>query len=186
MKQRLTSGDAAPDFSAPDAFGKKVKFASPHANKHVLLVFLRYAGCPWCNLALHRLSLEYKLLKKNGCEVVVVVESSAANIKKNIYRRHKVKPPFHIIPDPKRDLYHLYGVTPKLPRGLAFMIKNLPSWVKSVRDGFPQTEVDGSLFIVPAFFLIDQKGKVKHADYAANFYNDSTFTPVYEHLTFGV
>lgn len=186
MKQHIVSGDMAPNFTAPDVFGNKVKFASPHANKHVLLVFLRYAGCPWCNLALHRLSLEYKLLKKNDCEVVVIVESSKENIQKNIYGRHKVKPPFHIIPDAGRKLYELYGITPKVTRGVVHMVKNLPFWVKSVRDGFPQTEVDGSLFIVPAFFLVDQTGKVKMADYAANFYDDSTFTPVYEQLTFGV
>lgn len=186
MKKRIKTGDKAPNFTAPDSFGRDVKFAAPHTSPYVLVVFLRYAGCPWCNLALHRLSLEYKLLQKNDCEVIVVIESSAVNIQKNIYHRHKVKPPFHIIPDPSRKLYHLYGVTPRVPSGVAYMMRNLPYWARSLRDGYPQAEIDGSLFIVPAFFLVDQKGKVVLVDYAANFYDDATFTPVYERLTFGV
>jgi len=139
-----------------------------------------------CNLAIQRLTYEYKLLGKNKCEVVVVVHSNSDKIQKNIYGRHAVKPPFLILPDPSRVLFSLYGITPKPVRGVAHLVKHLPFWVKSVGKGFGQKGVDSSLFIVPAFFLIDKKGQVVLSDYAANFYDDATFTPIYEKLTFGV
>ncbi len=63
MSGRLTAGNIAPDFTVTDVKGKTISL-SDYKGKAVLLVFLRYAGCPWCNLALHRLTLNISYLKK--------------------------------------------------------------------------------------------------------------------------
>lgn len=180
----LSAGDTAPHFIAADVFGKPVSLVSSKA-KFVMLVFMRYAGCPWCNLTIHRLSLEYPMLKKDGCEVIAFVQSTAENIKKNIYERHAVKPPYQIVADQERMHYDLYGVKPSVAAAFR-SITEIPHWIKSVHEhGFKQTEVDGSLLMVPAMFLIEpRQQRIVNAQYSASFYDHSTFTDIYQSLIF--
>ncbi|HSH18379.1 MAG TPA: redoxin domain-containing protein [Candidatus Saccharimonadales bacterium] len=184
QRSKLMAGDLAPQFTAADVFGETFNLAD-HADEFVMLAFLRYAGCPWCNLTIHRLSLEHAMLKKQGCTVVAFVQSVAENIKKNIYDRHAVRPPFPIIGDQKRLHYDQYGVRPSLKAAAASIIE-VPHWLRSVRKhGFKQTEVDGSLLMVPAVFLIAPRTqKIVKAEYGASFYDHQTFTGIYEPLIF--
>ncbi len=185
MRQNiLTVGDTAPQFEAVDVFDVSVNLADQRT-PHVLLVFLRYSGCPWCNLAIHRLALEYRLLKKSGCEVIAFVQSDKRSIESNIYQRHSVRPPFHIIPDNMRTFYNLYGVKPSLT-AVARSIAKLPYWLQAVNQhGFRQTEIDGNLLLVPATFLINTKTQtIVKAEYGTSFYDHDTFTTIYEQLVF--
>ncbi len=184
MKERLLVGDRAPDFSVKDVNGHKVSL-SDYRRCKVLVVFLRYAGCPWCNLAIHRLTLEYPLLKKSGCEVIAFVQSDSEHIIANIYERHAKKPLFPIIADSAMTVYDKYHVqTSKI--AFAKSITHIPSWVHAVKQhGFKQTKIDGEFFLVPATFLIDgRKKKVLKAKYGTSFYEHETFTDIYEKLTF--
>lgn len=184
MSLYLQPGKSAPRFSTTDVFGKTVTLED-YKKKYVLLVFMRYAGCPWCNLAIHRLSLEYKLLLKNGCEVVAFIQSEPSNIKENIYDRHEVRPPFAIIADQERRIYDKYQVKDsKLAIGRS--LKKLPYWVQAVRKhGFKQATVDGSVFMVPAMFLVaPDTQEIILAKYSQDFYEHETFTSVYQHLNF--
>ncbi len=184
MIDRLVEGDTAPNFTVTDVTGKKVKL-SGFGDKAVLLVFLRYAGCPWCNLALHRLTIEYPLLKKSNCEVVAFVQSDSASIMTNIYKRHAKKPPFYVVSDAKMAIYNKFCIqTSKM--AFAKSITKIPSWVHAVKDhGFKQTKLDGSFFLVPASFLIQSsRRKILIAKYGNSFYEHETFTDIYEKLTF--
>lgn len=182
--QKLGIGDKAPNFRMPDAQGKLVDL-SDYSDTFVLLVFLRYASCPLCNLTIHRLTLEYPLLGKNGCQIITFVQSSPDNISKYIYGRHTRKPPFPIIADNGRVIYNQYGVGTSL-RSAARRIKEIPYWLKAaLHHGFMQGEVDGNLLLVPAYFLItpdDQK--IARVEYGSSFYEHKTFTDIYEYLTF--
>ncbi|MDQ3064658.1 MAG: redoxin domain-containing protein [bacterium] len=178
---KLKVGDIPPNFIASDAFGKEVSL-SDYESKAVLLVFLRYAGCPWCNLALHRLTMEYSLLKRAKCELVAFIESSPKNIQKNIYERHSLKPEFHIIPEPNRKIYKQYGVDPSI-KSIPKMIKNIPYWVHAVKKhGFKQAELDGNLFLVPAFFLLGHDGRIKQLNYSADLFEHEAFENIYAAL----
>ena len=88
MKKKLSVGQTAPFFEATDVNSQAIRLTDDE-NKHTLVVFLRYAGCPYCNLALHRLTLEAELLKENRCRVVAFIQSSQDNIVKNIYKQKK-------------------------------------------------------------------------------------------------
>jgi len=185
MASKLEAGQKAPTFHARSVRGDVVSLAR-FGNKPVLLVFLRYAGCPWCNLTIHRLTLEYPLLKKQGCEVVAFIQSDEASIQRNIYDRHKTTPPFPIIADPERKIYNLYGVQSSK---LAFVksATKLPSWVHSVKDlDYKQTKIDGDFFLVPALFLVNGKSrKLLTCRYATSFYDDEAFITILEPLLFG-
>jgi peroxiredoxin Q/BCP len=180
----LKAGDLAPDFTVKDVDGHSVKL-SKFSQKRILIGFMRYSGCPFCNLALHRLTVEAPLLKQNDCDIITFIQSTPDNISKNIYGRHAVRPPFPIIADPEMKQYKKYDVH---ENKMAYIksISKIPYWVHSVRaHGFKQTDIDGKLFLVPAFFLIDGKTmQIIKADYGSSFYDHDTFTDVYQNLIF--
>lgn len=181
----LKVGDVAPPFSVHDVFGNTVDLSS-YDEKFVLLVFLRYSGCPWCNLALHRLSLEHSMLSKNGCEIIAFIQSDKEHIIQNIYERHKVKPPFPVVADPAKEYYRLYGVKTSTIGVVARSIGKVPYWVQAVyKHGFKQTSVDGDLFLVPALFLVNGSTcEIVKIEYGSSFYDHDTFTEIYEPLIF--
>ncbi|MGH7195354.1 MAG: redoxin domain-containing protein [Candidatus Saccharimonadales bacterium] len=183
IKAKLDKGHRAPSFRTRDVFGRPVDSAD-YSGGFVLLVFLRYAGCPWCNLAIHRLSLEQKLLKQENCQVVAFIQSSQANITSNIYDRHTIKPPFPVIADPKLTIYKLYGVSPSL-KLITRNITDIPYWVRRVKaSGFSQGKIDGNLFLVPAYFLVSAAtGKIIKADRSLSFYDHETFTEIYSAIS---
>lgn len=184
MKQLITVGQPAPDFTAKDVMGNTVKLSKFHP-KSVLVVFLRYSGCPWCNLALHRLTMEYPLLVENNCDVIAFIQSTNENVKENIYERHARKPPFPIIADPDKFVYKKYGVGSSV-LAAARSVTKIPYWVHAVREhGFKQEKIDGDLFLVPAMFLVSgHSGKVLLASYSSSFYDHETFSKVYAQLGF--
>lgn len=182
-QRRLKPGDKIPDFWTRDMDGREVD--SREFTKHTLVVFLRYAGCPFCNLAIHRLSYEYKMLQKNGCEVVAFVQSSESNIEEYILERQSSPPSFSVVSDQQQDIYKLFGVVPSATKAAKYTAKNVVHWVDAVvNKSFTQGSIDGSAFMVPAYFLVDPNGVIRLADYDASFYEDEVFLPIYEQLTF--
>ncbi len=184
MKELITVGQSAPEFTVKDVKGKTVKL-SKFKPKSVLVVFLRYSGCPWCNLALHRLTMEYPLLKDNNCEVIAFIQSTNENVMENIYKRHARTPPFSIIADPDMKIYKKYGVG-KSFKAIANSVTKIPYWVHAVREhGFKQEKIDGDLFLVPAMFLVSgHSNKILLASYSSSFYEHETFSKVYAELGF--
>ncbi len=173
-----------PAFVATDIFDNEVNLAK-YGDTYTLLVFLRYAGCPWCNLALHRLTIEYPRLKADKCQVVACIQSDKENILKNIYGRHNPKPQFPIIADQQMAIFDKFEVRPSIIGSLK-MITNIPYWLQSVRKlGFKQEKIDGSLFLVPAWFLINNKDKsIVKSGRGQSFYDHDSFLTIYEWLTF--
>ncbi len=176
----------APSFAARDVYGKKVDLHG-FQGEYVLVAFMRYAGCPYCNLAIHRLAVEYPLLQQSGCDVVVFVQSEPGEIIKNIYERHKLRPPFPIIPDLAKRFYKLYGVRSSKKIFWLGQIKTLPVWLESVgKHGFKQGKMEGDNFLVPATFLVRTKDRtIVKAHYGASYYDHDMFTDLYDELNFG-
>jgi peroxiredoxin len=182
--QKLKEGDIAPDFDTIDVFGKSVHLTDI-SNRYILVSFFRYSGCPWCNLAIHRMALEYTRLQEHDCAVVAFIQSDKIDIIDNIYNRHGVRPPFPIIADYEQHYYQLYGVKNSL-LAAARSVTELPSWVHAVREhGFKQTKMNGELFLVPASFVIDGRTKkIIKAAYGKSFYDTDTFVELYESIIF--
>ncbi len=181
---KIEAGQPAPNFDTKDVFGKRINL-SEYRKKAVLLVFFRYAGCPWCNLAIHRLALEYPMLKKENCEVIAFVQSDKNIIKENIYGRHAVKPEFTIIADPKMHFYKLYGVSSSYKAALKARQLYPTGFMPSVNMVLRQTKIDGELFLVPAAFLVSSRTQeIDKADYGTSFYEFESFFKIYESLVF--
>jgi peroxiredoxin len=180
----LQPGDTAPPLSVKDVYGKQVNVQKTK-QRFILLAFMRYSGCPWCNLAIHRLALEYPTFLEHDCQVVAFIQSDPKSIKENIFERHAVVPQFSIIADPTAEHYTKYRVQVS-KAAFARSITKIPKWVESVkRHGFTQGSIDGNLFTVPAYFLIDtRKNKVVATDYGKSFYDHDTFVKLYEDIFF--
>jgi peroxiredoxin len=178
-KKRIKIGDKAIHFSAPDVNGELVH-SKDYTDKYLLIAFLRYAGCPWCNLAIHRLVYEQDLLENNGCSVFAFIPSSKENIIAHIHNRHKREPEFPVFADQEMKIFAKYAVKPSLGSSLK-MITKIPYWVHAVKnEGFGQKNIDGSLFLAPALFLVSSlTNTFIRTDYNANLFDHEAFTVIY-------
>ncbi len=184
-KTSLSVGDNAPNFNVTTVEGKKINLED-YSSKYLLVAFLRYAGCPWCNLAVHRLTMEQKILRDSDCEILVFIQSNSNNIEQNIIKRHKVTPQFPIIADQEMKIYKKYFIKPSAAKTLKYAIKNVPIWVQAVfKEGYKQTTVDGSMFIVPAAFLISRgTQKIVSINYDADLYEHQSMTKIYDSIAY--
>jgi peroxiredoxin len=176
--------ESAPMFEAVDVLGNKVKLSGIKQN-YSLLVFLRYSGCPWCNLAIHRLALEYDQMRDYDCQIIALVQSAKELIMDNIYGRHELQPQYPIIADHSMEIYKKYHVSPSVIQTIKSIL-NVPYWVESVsKHGFKQKKIDGNFFMVPAWFLINNRTKkIVKFQRGASFYDHESFVQIYDSLIF--
>lgn len=186
---QLNDGQTAPGFEVTDMTGQRHKL-SDYDGQKLLLCFFRYAACPFCNLALHRLTMTMPQLNELNLKVLAFIQSEPQNIQHYIYERHSPAPTFPIIADPQRKIYDLYGVHDSL-KPLKRGLSHIPPWLKaSLRQGYVQGKVDGSLSLVPAHFLIGPyDSTIYKASYGNDYFQDwplleildfAQFGPVYE------
>ena len=175
--QKLKNGDKAPFFSVEDINGEKVEISRDNGKK-ILLSFFRYSGCPWCNLAIYRLTQMAPDLETQGVTVICFVQSSRENILVNVINRHDPKPPFSVVPDPSKIIYGLYGVEENALKYFT-SLRKAPEWIySSYKLHFKQPEVDGSVTLVPAQFLIDSDGTIIKVHYGTDYADDMTYSEI--------
>lgn len=146
---RLKIGDKARDFQVKDVFGTEIML-SKFSDKKVLLSFYRYASCPLCNLRIEKLIKSYTEFKSKDLIILSFFESSAESILEYV---GKQEAPFPIIPDPKREVYKLYGVESSR---LGYLRGGFSkTMLKALKAGFRIGPKDGDRYILPADFLIE-------------------------------
>jgi peroxiredoxin len=160
----LTTGNRAPDFTLPDLDGRPVHLADYQGRK-VLLIFFRYATCPFCTVRFVRLAQEAQRYAAQGLQIIGVFESGADYIREYLYRRGL---PFPVIPDPEGKLFALYGVKKSLP-GLLFGMLRLPTLLRALLDPqYRMARPDGPVTRIPADFLIDENQVIADAYYGSD------------------
>ena len=102
----LKEGNKAPNFSGVDQNGRKISLTD-FKGKKLILYFYSEAGSPTCTIESCNLRDNYKLLKKNGFEVVGV---SPDNEKKQKKFEQKYDLPFPLIADTENKISSAYGV----------------------------------------------------------------------------
>lgn len=160
----LRPGDPAPAFTRPELDGHPIRLRDYRGRK-VLLVFFRYATCPFCTIRFVRLTQEAQRYADAGVQIVGVFESSADYIREYLYRRGL---PFPVIPDPQGELYALYGVKKSLP-GLMLGMFRLPTLLRALFDPeYRMARPDGPVTRIPADFLIDENQHIADAYYGSD------------------
>lgn len=157
--KRLLSGDCAPDFIVTDLDGKTVKLSTYQGEKSVVLIFLRYIGCPLCRRYMSRLTEQYSEFEEAGAELIVFVQSSQEDIRKHSpVKRY----PFRIIPDPDATIYERYGVGRVAP--LTMLNPSVAvGLVKALSGGHSHGLLLGDELRAPGAFIIDKSGTLRLA-----------------------
>lgn len=102
---KLQAGDKAPDFAVNDQDGKLVRLSDLEGKK-VVLYFYPKDMTPGCTAEACSLRDNYKLLQKQGYEVLGVSTDSEKSHQKFIA---KEKLPFRLLADPDKKLHNAYG-----------------------------------------------------------------------------
>ena len=159
---KLNVGDTAPMFTLPALDNQPFSLGALRG-KRTLLVFFRHAGCPFCNLHVHRLIEAHERLARAGVQVVGVFGSSLDGLRERVGLQN---PPFPLLADPDDAIHELYGTRRSLS-GL-FSPGMLPIWLEGRKLGVPHGGTDGEATRMPADFLIGPDLRVERAHYASN------------------
>lgn len=136
-----------------------------YKGKRLLLSFFRDASCPFCNLRVRELIINYPELQKRNIHILAFFASTKDKILKHA---GKQQTPFPLIPDPSLFVYKSYGVEESFIAKLKTMGK--PNKVmKAVKSEFFNLRTFNEKNIVPADFMIDENQKVMKAHYGKYF-----------------
>lgn len=70
--QGLSVGDRAPDFTLPNAFGKKISLSACLKSGVVIVKFYRGEWCPICNLDLREIQKHVPQIKSYGASILAI------------------------------------------------------------------------------------------------------------------
>jgi len=164
MKETITTGMTAPDRTFNTPWKQGLRLSDLAKERRTYLIFLRYMGCPLCQMKISRLKEEWKRFSNADLNVVVVLQSEPENIT-SLVSEEEI--PFHIACDPDESFFQLYGVMP----GSIFRYAT-PSVIKKAMEakktGFAHGKSEGKEMQLPAVFLIGQDMMVQYAYYGKN------------------
>lgn len=161
---RLTTNTLAPAFTGELLGGGHVSLADLRG-RPVLLKFYRFVECPICNLHLRELVLRHDEVAAAGLTTVVLFHSPLSRAE----RKQGYDLPFQAIADPKKRIFHSYGVEESL--GGMFASKVARDYVRAMSAGFYSKPFGyhGGIKGHPADFIIDGEGIIKHAHYGKSY-----------------
>ena len=157
--KRLTARDHAPAISAQSVDGEQVAVPDPEG-RVTHMQFLRFAGCPVCNLHLQNFIKRAAELRSAGIYEVVLFHSEARFISD-----YHGELPFDLIADPKRLIYSDFGVEVS-----PWAILNPLGWFGFMR-GYQLKKAgrfDSTILGQPADFLVDANGRIIDCHYGSN------------------
>ncbi len=163
---KLTTTVGAPIFKLTDVFGREIDLES-YRNKKIFIGFFRHAGCPFCNLRVHRLIKIHEPLKSKGLEMIFFFESKEKVLLRSIF--HKEISPIPLISDPEKTWYDAYGLESS---GYKSAMSHVSTFVqtawKAKKEGVPMhLMADGeSISTMPAEFLIEKDLRIKKVYYS--------------------
>jgi peroxiredoxin len=181
----LKVNELAPPFEAVDIFGRKVSLGD-YRGKRLLLGFFRHAGCPFCNVRVHRLDAKHEELKELGLEMVFFFESTKEVLRGNDF--HSKISPTPIVADPEKKWYNAYGIENSGMKSAKSHLKSLFSQaIQAKLKGLPVHLMKGdeSINTIPAEFLIDEHGMVRRLHYARGLTDQMSIDLIFRFATHG-
>ena len=163
LSTQLKVGDKAPNFQFDTPWRSSQDFYGTVQNKDSVLVFLRYHGCPVCQMEMANLRRDIELFNQKDARVLVFLQSSTATLSPQLKEEDW---PFEIVCDPKGTIFQLYAVEPNLMRYLhpAGMI----AAIKAMCKGFLHKKFEGKETQLPASFVVKSDKSIKYLYYGKN------------------
>jgi thioredoxin-dependent peroxiredoxin len=161
MSSILTIGNKARDFRFQTPWDDEVNFYDAVGNNPAVLIFLRYFGCPVCQMEMAKIKQEIDLVSKKGGYVFVVLQSAPETLAS---LTQKEDWPFTIISDPEGKIFQLYGVD---AGGIIKYLHpaGLIAAIKAISRGFRHGKFEGKETQLPAAFAMTGDKLIKYAHY---------------------
>jgi peroxiredoxin len=161
IEASLKTGDAAPEFLLPNADGRLIGSEELLERGPVVLCFFRGGWCPYCVHELCALREAAPEIEARGASLVAITPDTGA-----------------VLAAVKRDHQLNYQVLSDLDHGLALHFGIVFKVPETVRDLYLRRGIDlgvrhgnhhGWLLPVPATYIVDSNGIIRHADIDPDF-----------------
>lgn len=164
MNSRLLLGNKIRDFNFKTPWNGTAEFYDAVGNMPAVLIFMRYWGCPVCQMEMARIREEINYVTQKGGQVFVVLQSKPESISSLIKQEDF---PFTIICDPQGKIFQLYGIE---PGGIIKYLNpvNLLAAIKATIRGFRHGKFEGRETQNPATFVVAADRLIKYAHYGRN------------------
>ena len=164
MNSKLAMGNKAPDFKFITPWDDEVNFYDAIGNNPAVLIFLRYYGCPVCQMEMVEIKQAIDLVRQKGGRVFVALQSAPETIASLIKRDDF---PFTIICDPQGKVFQLYGVE---AGGIIKYLHpaGLLAAIKAISRGFRHGKFEGKETQLPAAFVLNVEKVIKYVHYGKN------------------
>jgi len=161
---QLQAGDKAHDFDFNTPWATQQNFYESLGDKPAVLVFLRYYGCPVCQMEMDNLKREFELFAKKGTKVFVFLQSSPEIVAK---ATNEEAWPFSIVCDPGGEIFEKYAVE---PGGFLKYLNpvGMFSAMKAIGKGYKHGKFEGKETQTPAAFAVNATKSINYAYYGAN------------------
>lgn len=149
--------EKAPDFTAKDQNGKKIRLKNALKNGAVVLVFYRGQWCPYCNKQLKALQDSLSFIKEKGATLIAVSPEIPDNISKTV---DKTKAAYPVLFDDSLKIMKSYDV--------AYSVDNttVEKYRKYGINFYDANGNNGATLPVPAVYIINKEGIIifRHFD----------------------
>jgi thioredoxin-dependent peroxiredoxin len=161
LRIRMKVGEKAPDFRFDTPWQSSQDFYGATQHQSAILVFLRYHGCPVCQMEMAHLKREIGIFNGKDVRIFVFLQSAIQTLSPLIKEGDF---PFTIVCDPEGKIFRLYAVA---PGGLLkyFHPAGLLAFVKATGRGFIHKKFEGHETQLPAAFIIRPDKTIKYVHY---------------------
>jgi peroxiredoxin len=151
----LKTGQSAPEFTLPDAFGGEVSLKSLLSKGPVVISFYRGEWCPFCNIELRGLQEVLPKIQELGATLIAISPEKPDH---GIVASEKNKLTFPVLSDFGNRVARQFGIVFQIGQEVKDFSKNVFKNDIAVRNGEDSYELP-----VPATFVIDTTGIVRFA-----------------------
>ena len=165
---KLFPGSTFPDYTVSTQFEDETTIRRIAGGKPLMLVVLRYIGCPSCRYDVHMLQENQDRFAEKGVSIAVIMQSTPESIRSAL-RDEPLS--FPIICDPEYAIYNDLEIMPAKSReellGGEEAVQKFMKKREAIQElGYTHGEYEGIEEQLPAFFYMDGNLKVLLAHYA--------------------
>ena len=161
INNALKIGQSVPDFTLPDAFGKKVSLKELLAQGPVVISFYRGEWCPFCNIELRGFQEVLPKMKDLGATLIAISPEKPDH---GILMAEKNKLMFPVLSDHGNNVARKFGIVFKIGNELREFMNSEFNNDLAVRNGEESYELP-----VPATYVVDTLGVIRFANVDVDF-----------------
>ena len=162
-RDRLQSGDPAPDFNVQLATGGTARLGD-FRGQRLLLVFVRHLACLPCQEHLREIAGELPALTGSGAQILVI---SFDNLEEVVSYAKSLNLSFPVASDAARTAYNAYGLA-SASFWHTWHPRTLWRYIKLLRQGrtLQRPQKGSDLSQLGADFVVDPNGVITYAHYS--------------------